>query len=167
MKFSKITLLAITTLILSTTAALAATVNLPSGTPIYARFAADLNGGAASEGQQITLLVNNDVKVNGKIVIEQNAPITAEIIKAQGKKLAGMPGKIIIAFKSVRTIDGQEILLSGTKSQQGEHHMVQAIGLGIVCCPLFFLIPGGASVIPAGLTTTAYTIQAADIEIAK
>ena len=164
-KLSKMALIAVTVIVVSATATMAATAKLSSGPAIDAKITETINGSAAQVGQRILMVVDKDIKLNGKVVISAGAQVIAEITDATSKNYAGIPGKLLVSFKTVKAIDGQDISISGTKERKGEDKMLPAIGLGLVCCPLFFLMQGGEGVIPAGQIITVYTVQNADITI--
>ena len=161
----KITLVAVMAVVMASTGCFAATVELPSNTIIRSRVSETLNGRTLTNGQLVTLLVNDDIKVKDKVVIKRDTPIEAEVGLAKGKNFAGAAGKIILMFKSVKAVNGQDILLVGNKEVQGQDKIIASVALGVVCCPLFFLMRGEDAIIPAGQQVNVYTMQTSTITL--
>ena len=100
-KLSKMALIAVTVIVVSATATMAATAKLSSGTAIDAKITETINGSAAQVGQRILMVVDKDIKLNGKVVISAGAQVIAEITDATSKNYAGIPGKLLVSFKTV------------------------------------------------------------------
>ena len=73
----------------------------------------------------------------------------------------------MVSFRTVTAADGQDIIVSGSSRREGEEKMLESIGLGLVCCPLFLLMKGEEGVIKSGQIVQIYTVQKADIKVKK
>jgi hypothetical protein len=142
-----------------------ATVSVPSGTPIEARVIEDIDPASINVGDIIFLAVDKNVVIKGRTVIRKDARILAEVREARKNTYLGQPDRIALAFRTVTAVDEQEIAVSGTTRSEGDDKTIAAVGLGIFCCPLFFLMKGKETVINAGRKIILHTIQKAEIRV--
>jgi len=152
-------------LVLCPLALMAQTVTVPVGTVVVAKFIEDVQPSTVQQGDSVLLLVDKDVVVSGKTVIKEGARIRAEVADSKKSGYAGQSGRLLLTFRSVTAVDGQEIMLSGSSQRQGEDQMVESIGLGLVCCPLFLLMKGKEGIIKTGQTTQVYTVNAVNVSV--
>lgn len=111
---------------------------LKRGTPVLARLVTSADSNRESE---IQAEVVADVVVDGEPVILQGTPIRLFVNRRRSKGV-GKPGYLQIGCISTTTVDGQQILLSGTIEREGYSREGAAIGLG-VGLGLTFLPIGG------------------------
>jgi hypothetical protein len=79
----------------------------------------------------VTGHIFSDVKDrNRNIIIKEGTPVDLEIIRNK-RKGVGKPGKLEIKFLSTKAIDGQTIILNGSKFVEGENKKGKALGIGI------------------------------------
>lgn len=140
-------------------------VTVPPGTPIGVRIVEDIFPAKAKTGDRLLLVVDKDVVVDGYVVISKGASVVAEVAESKEKGYAGQAGRILLSFKTVTAVDEQIIIVSGSSRREGEAMMVESIGLGLVCCPLFLLMKGEEGVIKAGQIIDIYIIQKAEIKV--
>lgn len=140
-------------------------VTVPSGTPIDVRIVEDIYPAKAKTGDRLLLVVDKDVVVDGYVVISKGASVVAEVVESKEKGYAGQAGRILLSFKTVTAVDDQTIIVSGSSRREGEAKMVESIGLGLVCCPLFLLMKGEEGVIKAGQIVQIFTIQKAEVKV--
>jgi len=159
-------ILCILTLMFSSSLTVAATtVTLPTGTPVIAEVMEDIHPAIVATGDKILFRVGKDVKVGGCTVIKKGANIVGQVAEAKEKEYGGQAGRIIVSFRHVQAVDGQDIALSGSSRREGDDKMIESVGLGLVCCPLFLLMKGEEGVITAGQTVMVYTIQKTEVTV--
>jgi hypothetical protein len=89
---------------------------IPKGQPIPLVLAMNLNAGEAKEGQEVALLVAEDVKVDGEILIPKGTPAKGEVSwsRSEGSLsgIMGQPARLEVKVKEVEL--PQESLEIGT-----------------------------------------------------
>ena len=147
-------------------AALAGKVKLPSGTPVILRLPVSINSSTVKQGDIVTFEVARNVEVDGKVVISQGAIATGEVASVEKRAMLGAGGKLMVNLRSVKAVDGKEVPIRATLSQEGKDKQVTAILVGILLCIIgLFLIKGGDAIVPAGTEVKAYVDVDVDIEI--
>jgi len=145
---------------------LAGKVKLSSGTPVILRLSESINSATARQGDTVTFEVARNVEVNGKIVISQGAYATGEVASVEKRAMLGAGGKLMVNLRSVKAVDGKEVPIRATLSQEGKDKVVTALLVGILLCILgLFLIKGGDAIVPSGTEVKAYVDVDVDIEI--
>ncbi len=142
-------------------------IDVRTGTPIEIQTIEDIYPSKVTEGDSIFLMVTKDVTVDGYDVIKQGALVRAEIYDAKEKGMAGQAGRVAISFKTVEAVDGTNIIISGSSKREGDDKMLESVGLGLVCCPLFLLMKGEEGVIKAAQTFNVFTIALSKIKVVK
>lgn len=128
-------------------------VILPAGSIISLENPTEINSENIIAGQSINFIVQNDVKVDGKIVINQGTIAKGIVTRVQKAKGLGKEGSLEIEIKSVEAVDGTEVRLTSTKvSEVGEDKQTAAILLGVFVCVLFLTKKGKNAIIPNGFT---------------
>jgi hypothetical protein len=147
-------------------AALARKVKLTSGTPVILRLSESINSSTANQGDTVTFEVARNVEVDGKLVISQGAYATGEVASVEKRAMLGEGGKLMVNLRSVKAVDGKEVPIRATLSQEGKDKQLTAILVGILLCILgLFLIKGGDATVPAGREVKAFVDVDVDIEI--
>src|SRR5688572_9955059 len=91
---------------------------LPNGTKLTCRLEQTISSATADEGQQVQLSVTEPVKLNGVVVIPQEAPVIGTIVLAEQKKSLGRAGKLDFSVDKVRSADGEYIPLRYTMQKK-------------------------------------------------
>jgi len=145
---------------------LAGKVKLTSGTPVILRLPVSLNSATAKQGDPVTFEVARPVEVEGKVLIAQSAIATGEVSSVEKRGAIGEAAKIMVNLRSVKAVDGKEVPIRATLSQEGKNKQLTAILVGILLCILgLFLIKGGEAIVPAGTEVKAYVDMDVDIEV--
>lgn len=146
--------------------ALAGTVNVPAGTSVTLQFAENVSPETKRVGDSVYLTVVNDVIVDGKVVIKAGARAFGEVVKSKERNYLGIPAEIGVVVKSVKAVDGTQIMLGGTtKMQEGADKMVVTIALTVLICVLFALRKGGDAFISQGTQVMAMTAVNVQIQV--
>ena len=156
-------------LVVPLNAVAASLVKIPAGTPVSVNFNENLSASTHKVGDRVIVSVEQDVIIDGKVVIEKGAKVFAEMTKAKEPFFIGLPGELLLAFRTVQTKDNQNISLSGIREARGEDKMIMSIGIGLagsfICCPLGFLLKGGEATIPQGSSVTVYVLADSDVTL--
>lgn len=142
---------------------------LKSGISVPVTLTSDIN---SESKEQPTFIITSDIKDRaGNILIAQGTPVVTEA-NIKKRKGVGKPGLIDLKFISTTAIDGQVIMLNGTKHVEGENLKSKALGVGLGVGLLLFppmlaymAKKGGSAqmssgLVPAHITTVQeYVIQ--------
>jgi len=143
--------------------------SLPYGTPVQVT----VNSYTCSENNDLTTgHVTHDVKgKDGRIVIEQGAYVRIDT-ERESRKGVGRAGWVVLNFRSAAAVDGQEILLSGSKRFEGvserKKTMGVGIGVGLIIWPMFAYLAkqGGPAEIEANTVIDGIVVSG-NYEIAR
>ena len=146
-------ILAVILLVLSCNCVIFAENVLSRGTFIQARIVDAIKSN--QQNISTTIIVDNDVNIDGKVLIKRGTPIVAQIERKKARG-CGRPGTLNVKFLTTEAVDGQTIILSGgTMSIEGDAKKGLAIGLGVGLGWFFWpglgclAIRGGQAEIPA------------------
>lgn len=137
----------------------AATQLVPSGKTVVFRVTENISSAKVNPGDQLTVVVAMDVKVNGKIVIKSGTPGIVNVSTVEKKGGIGKPGSITVQAISTTDIEGNKVDLNGSLSREGKNKQTSALLLGIfICFILLFTIKGKDGTITAGSQIRATVI---------
>lgn len=159
-------------------------VNIPKGTQIMARLTSQLDSDQVKVGDQLTMDVLEDLKIENAIVVPRGAIIMGHVTEAKGARKMGRGGLLNIAFDTVTASDGTKVPVSGEDFAKGKGGYGGGSAAGAAAAGLFFppaaalllLKHGHASVIAEGTILTVHvtadtlvagTLQAPVIAVAQ
>lgn len=112
---------ALALVILPLTALAGTRVTIPGGTPITLRMVDTIDSGTANVGDTFEFKVDDDVVVNGYVVIARGAAGKGQVTKVDRAGTHGHPGSLAIQLDYVYAVDGEKVRLSGeNKTTTGE-----------------------------------------------
>lgn len=162
--------LAIASLLLASPAAgqgtggAAGRVGLKAGTPVFLVFPDPVSSESVAEGQNVSLRVIREVRVDGVTVIASGARATARVDRVRRAAGWGSPGALTVFVSDVETVDGQNVPLRATQEAVGQDKQTSAAVTGIIggvlCLPSAlwgFAISGDEGRIAAGTELKAFT----------
>lgn len=76
------------------------------------------------------VIASNIKDENGKNLINEGTPVTAEVKKMR-RKTIGRPGSLEVKFIYTQAVDGQNIMLNGLFLQEGENKMGEVLGVSL------------------------------------
>ena len=114
---------------------------LPAGTSVVVKLSEKVSSATHKKGDTINFTVVSDVTLNGRKIIATGAPVTGTVINASKRFILGIGGQLDIRVDKVQAVDGTWVPLQYT---QGEHSGSSLVSIicGVVCCCIFFFIPG-------------------------
>lgn len=101
---------------LPATQVIGARIVIPAGTEVVVSPAKSIFSNTVLEREIVQLVVVEDVKVDGRIVIQKGAPASARVAIAEPPASFGRRGKLMIEMISVTAIDGSRIDILGEHS---------------------------------------------------
>lgn len=96
-------------------------ITIPGGTPLTIRMVDKIDSGSANVGDTFQFKADNDVVVNGYVVIARGAEGMGEVTKVDRAGGNGHPGSLGLQFDYVYAVDGEKVKLSSVnKAKVGE-----------------------------------------------
>lgn len=152
-------------LMILTSVIFAGTQTVPNGTIIPVKTVGQLSSDQLSLGQQVILHVAQDVKIGGVVIVKAGSPVYGSVQESKGGQMAGIAGKLVVALNSVVAVDGTNIVISGSLSNQAKSEVGATVAVGVILCPLALLNTGDDGVIPVGAQVRAITMGSFDIVV--
>ena len=132
-------------------------VVLPDGTELNVVTIEEISSKTATEGDALTFKVDEDIAVNGKVVIAKGALVKGEVSNAKRSGRMGKAGALSIRILSTEAVDGQKVKLRASKGKEGEDKTGTTVALVVLFGPLGFLKKGKDAKIKEGTRIKAYT----------
>lgn len=145
--------------------ALAEEAEIPFGTSVVLRVEDAIHPATHVVGQQVVFIVDQDVLVEGDVVIAAGSAAYGEVTHSQKKGSVGKPAIIGVSVSHVLAVDGTAVKLSGTKLVQGENKQTSSLVFTLLCCVLGLLMQGTDAEIIAGSTITAEVYGMFSVEV--
>jgi hypothetical protein len=138
---------------------------LPDGTELTVITTEEITSKTATEGDPLTFKVDEDVVVNGKVVIARGALVKGEISNAKKSGRMGKGGTLSIRILSTVTVDDQKIKLRASKGKEGDDKTGTTVALVVLFGPLGFLKKGKDAKIKEGTRIKAYTDEEKKVQL--
>lgn len=145
----------------------ARTIALPEGTEFYVVTTQSLTSKSASQGDRVGMKVDENVLVNGVLVIAKGTPVRAEVGESKGAGMFGKAGKLSLRVESTTAVDGQKIALRGTPHADGQGRAGTMAAVSLLVSPVGVFIKGKNATYPEGTRLTVYTDEAINIAAAQ
>lgn len=136
---------------------------LAEGTDVYLAFDEDLTSKTANEGDTVTFVLTEDLKVGDVVVAKAGAKAVGEVTNAQKAGMLGKAGELNIRLDHLKT-GTAKVHLRGTKGGEGKSGVGGAIALSLLVSPLFLLMHGKQIKVAKGTALHAYVSD--DISVA-
>lgn len=142
------------------------TVVIPDGTEISAITTETISSKTAQEDDPITFKVDEDVIVDGSVVIAKGATLKGIVTNAKKSGFFGKGGQLNIRVESTETVDKQKIKVRAAKGKEGGDKTGTTVALVILFGPLGFLKKGKNAEIKEGTKVKVYTDEIKTVKIA-
>jgi hypothetical protein len=134
------------------------------GTPIKLKLKRGVYSQYAQIGDEVDYLVDEEVLVNGKIIVPEGAIVRGKVVSAEHKRMMGRGGKIDISADSIKLFNSQSIPLRAFQKARGggqgldmSGEMLAAASLTLGVGTPFVLLKHGKDIeIRQGSSFTAY-----------
>jgi hypothetical protein len=108
---------------------------LRDGTDVNLKFAQDLTSKTSSEGDPVTLILVDDLKVGDVVVAKAGSKAIGEVTKAEKSGMMGKAGELNIRLGYLKAGD-VKIKLRGTKGKEGESGVTSTVVLTVLFGPI-------------------------------
>lgn len=132
-------------------------VVVPDGTEFTVVTTEEISSKTATEGDPITFKADEDVKINGHIVIAKDTVVKGTVTTAKKSGFFGRGGNLAIRIESVMTVDNQKIKLRSAKGKSGDDKTGTTVALVVLFGPLGFLKKGKQAIIKPGTQIKVFT----------
>jgi hypothetical protein len=131
-------------------------VVLAESTPLNLVTTEEISSKKAELGDLIIFKVDEDVVVNGHVVISKGTEAKGRVMNAEKSGRVGRAGKLGIRVESTTTVDGQPVRIRAAKGKEGDDKTNSVAALSILVSSLFLLKKGGEAIIKQGTKVQVY-----------
>jgi len=131
---------------------------LAEGTPINVVTAQEITSKDAKPNDPVKFTVNEDVVINGQVVVRKGTAAIGSVINAEKGGYMGKSGKLGIQVESTQTVDSQPLKLRAAKGGEGSDKTNSTLALSMIL-PVFLFKKGGEAKIAAGTPVTVYVAE--------
>ena len=142
-----------------------AQLTIPDGTELTVITTEEISSKTATEGDPLTFKVDEDVMVDGKVVIAKGTLVKGEVSNAKKSGRMGKAGTLGIRILSTETVDNQKIKLRASKGKEGDDKTGTTVALVVLFGPLGFLKKGKDAKIKEGTKIKAYTDEEKKVQV--
>jgi hypothetical protein len=128
---------------------------LKEGTDVKLKFSDDLSSKTANEGDPVNLVLDEDLKVGGVVVVKAGAKATGTITNAKKAGMMGKGGELNMRLEHLKAGD-QRVRLRGSKGKEGEGKVGTAVALTVLFGPIGLIKHGKNVDVKAGTPLAAY-----------
>jgi hypothetical protein len=138
---------------------------LPDGTEFTVVTIEEISSKTASEGDPLSFKVEEDVKIDGQIVIAKDTLVKGVVANAKKAGMMGRGGNLGIRVESTTTVDNQKLKLRSSKGKEGDDKTGTTVALVVLFGPLGFLKHGKNAKIKPGTQIKVYTDEEKKVAI--
>jgi hypothetical protein len=138
---------------------------IPDGTELTVITTEEISSKTAVEGDPVSFRMDEDLLINGKVVIAKGALVKGEISNAKKSGRLGKGGALSIRILSTVTVDDQKIKLRAAKGKEGDDKTGTTVALVVLFGPLGFLKKGKDAKIKEGTRIKAYTDEEKKVQL--
>lgn len=136
-------------------------VRVLPGTEVQLVLTETLSSQTAAKGQTFSLTVEQDVLVQGHVVIPKGSSASGLVVRAEPNGTFGKPGELQLRIQSL-TLDGRRIPLFYSSLARGKDRDGSAVVLTALFGPVGIMKRGMVVTVPAGTRLLAYVDEAFD-----
>lgn len=140
-------------------------IAIPDGTELTVVTLEEISSKTATEGDPLTFKVDEDVKVNGQVVIARGTLVKGVVSNAKKNGRMGKAGALSIRIESTTTVDEQKIKLRASKGKEGDDKTGTTVALVVLFGPLGFLKKGKDAKIKEGTKIKAFTDENLKVQV--
>jgi hypothetical protein len=131
---------------------------LKEGSDIKLKFADDLSSKTANDGDPVTLILDEDLRVGDVVVARSGAKAVGEITNAKKAGMMGKGGELNLRLDHL-TVGDQRVRLRGSRGKEGEGKVGTAVALTVLFGPIGLIKHGKNVEVKAGTALNAYVDQ--------
>jgi hypothetical protein len=141
------------------------TVVIPDGTELTVITTDLIDSKTAVEGDPLSFKVEEDVVVNGMVVIKKGALVKGIVSDSAKSGRMGKAGRLSIRVESTTTVDNQKLKLRAAKGKEGDDKTGTTVALVVLFGPLGFLKKGKNAKIKEGTRIKVFTDEEKSVQI--
>jgi hypothetical protein len=142
----------------------AAEVKIPEGTDVRLQFIEKLSSSTATEGQRFNLIVDEDVRIDGVVVVPSGSKAVGTVVSANKKGFMGKAGELNVLINYMLLGD-QRIRLRASKGKEGEGRVGATVALTVLFGPLGLLKRGKDIEINPGTVIDAFVDETITVNL--
>ena len=135
----------------------ASAVVIPDGTEFTVVTTEEISSKTATEGDPISFKVDEEVRIDGHVVIAKDTLVKGTVASAKKSGFFGRGGNLGIRIESAMTVDNQKVKLRSAKGKEGGDKTGTTVALVVLFGPLGFLKKGKQAIIKPGTQIKVYT----------
>ena len=132
-------------------------VVIPDGTEFSVVNQALVSSKTATDGDPVDFKVDEDVAINGVVVIARGTLVKGEVTNAEHNGHFGKSGKLSIRVSSTTSVDGQSIKLRAARGKSGSDATGSTVALTVLFGPIGLLKHGSNAELKEGAKMVVYT----------
>lgn len=133
-------------------------VKIPEGTNVTLQVLEKLTSATATEGQRFDLVLDDDIRVDGEVVVSRGAKAVGTVITARKKGFMGKAGELNIQINYVLFHD-QRIPLRASQGREGQSKVGTTVALTVLFGPIGLLKRGHDIEVNPGVVLPAVVDQ--------
>jgi hypothetical protein len=130
-------------------------VMLRDGTDVSLKFDESLSSKSAAEGDPVTFILDEDLKVGDVVVAKSGSKAVGEVSNAKKSEMMGKAGELNVRLDYLKVGDFK-VKLRGTKDREGESGTTATVVLTVLFGPIGLIKHGHNINIPQGTALKAY-----------
>jgi hypothetical protein len=138
---------------------------LPDGAEFTVLTTEEISSKTAAEGDPLTFKVEEDVKIDGQVVVAKGTLVKGVVAQAKKAGMMGKGGTLGIRVESTMTVDNQRLKLRSSKGKEGDDKTGTTVALVVLFGPLGFLKHGKNAQIKPGTQIKVYTDEEKKIAV--
>ena len=142
----------------------AATVKIAEGTEVRLRMLDALSSATAVQGQRFNLELDDDIRVDGVVVIARGSKALGTVVSARKRGFMGKGGELNIMIDYL-IVNDERVRLRASSGREGDDKVGATVALTVLFGPLGLLKRGKNIEINPGLVIPAYVDQTAEITV--
>jgi hypothetical protein len=131
-------------------------VLLPEGTDVFLALDEEVSSKTAQDGDPVALVLSEDIKAGGVVVVRAGAKAVGEISNAEKSEMMGKGGELNIKLDYLK-VGGEKVHLRGAKGTGGKDSA--NIGLMLICFLCGVLHHGKEAKVAKGTAIHAYVSE--------
>jgi hypothetical protein len=140
-------------------------VLIPDGTEFTVVTTEEISSKTASEDDPLNFRVEEDLKINGQVVIAKDTLVKGVVASAKKSGMLGKGGSLGIRIESTMTVDGQKVKLRSAKGKEGDNKTGTTVALVVLFGPLGFLKKGKNAIIKPGTKIKVFTDEDKKVQV--
>ncbi|MGD0830732.1 MAG: hypothetical protein ABR907_07305 [Terracidiphilus sp.] len=128
---------------------------LSEGTDVPLLFDEDISSKSSAEGDEVTFVLAEDIKVGDVVVVKAGAKAQGEVTNAKKAGMMGKAGELNVRLNYLK-VGSAKIKIRGTKGKEGESGTTGAIVLTVLFGPIGLIKHGKDIDIKKGTALKAY-----------